>query len=85
MFSEYVDDSWSGTNFERPSFQRMMDDVEAGKVNCIVTKDLSRFGREHILMLRWAINGIQKSRTPWPLMKKPSGSSRAVEENRKME
>ena len=39
VFSEYVDDGWSGTNFERPGFQRMMDDVEAGKVNCIVTKD----------------------------------------------
>ena len=36
--------------FERPGFQRMMDDVEAGKVNCIVTKDLSRFGREHVMM-----------------------------------
>ena len=50
VFSEYVDDGWSGTNFERPGFQRMMDDVEAGKVNCIVTKDLSRFGREHVMM-----------------------------------
>lgn len=39
VYGEYVDDGWSGTNFERPSFQRMMDDVEAGKVNCIVTKD----------------------------------------------
>lgn len=46
VVGEYVDDGWSGTNFERPDFQRMMDDVEAGKVNCIVTKDLSRFGRE---------------------------------------
>ncbi|MFZ2229468.1 MAG: recombinase family protein, partial [Agathobacter rectalis] len=36
--------------FERPDFQRMMDDVDAGKVNCIVTKDLSRFGREHVMM-----------------------------------
>ena len=39
VVGEYVDDGWSGTNFERPSFQRMMDDVDAGKVNCIVTKD----------------------------------------------
>jgi len=50
VVGEYVDDGWSGTNFERPNFQRMMDDVEAGKVNCIVTKDLSRFGREHVMM-----------------------------------
>ena len=53
FFSPYLtaaDDGWSGTNFERPSFQRMMDDVEAGKVNCIITKDLSRFGREHVMM-----------------------------------
>lgn len=39
VVGEYVDDGWSGTNFERPDFQRMMDDVDAGKVNCIVTKD----------------------------------------------
>ena len=50
VVGEYVDDGWSGTNFERPGFQRMMEDVEAGKVNCIVTKDLSRFGREHVMM-----------------------------------
>ena len=50
VVDEYVDDGWSGTNFDRPDFQRMMDDVEAGKINCIVTKDLSRFGREHVMM-----------------------------------
>ena len=50
VVDEYVDDGWSGTNFERPDFRRMMDDVEAGKINCIVTKDLSRFGREHVMM-----------------------------------
>ncbi|MCD8148783.1 MAG: DUF4368 domain-containing protein [Clostridiales bacterium] len=49
VYDEYVDDGWSGTNFERPSFRRMMEDVDAGKVNCICTKDLSRFGREHIM------------------------------------
>ena len=50
VVDEYVDDGWSGTNFERPNFKRMMADVDAGKVNCIVTKDLSRFGREHVMM-----------------------------------
>lgn len=48
VFDEYVDDGWTGTNFDRPNFKRMMDDMESGKINCIVTKDLSRFGREHI-------------------------------------
>lgn len=37
VIDEYIDDGWSGTNFERPSFQRMMDDVDSGKVNCIIT------------------------------------------------
>ena len=50
VMNEYIDDGWSGTNFERPNFKRMMDDVELGKINCIVTKDLSRFGREHVMM-----------------------------------
>lgn len=50
VVDEYVDDGWSGTNFERPDFRRMMKDIELGKVNCVVTKNLSRFGREHIMM-----------------------------------
>lgn len=50
VVDEYVDDGWSGTNYDRPSFKRMIDDVEDGKINCIIVKDLSRFGREHVTM-----------------------------------
>ena len=49
VIDEYIDDGWSGTNFDRPSFQRMIDDIEDGKINCVVTKDLSRLGRNYIL------------------------------------
>ena len=45
---EYVDDGYSGTNFDRPKFKQMIKDIEDGKINCIITKDLSRFGRDHI-------------------------------------
>lgn len=44
----YSDDGYSGTNFDRPDFIRMMEDVYSGKINCIVVKDLSRFGRNYV-------------------------------------
>ena len=43
-----VDDGFTGSNFDRPAFQEMMAEVKAGKINCIVVKDLSRFGRDHL-------------------------------------
>ena len=42
----YVDEGWSGTNFERPDFQRMVRDMKNGKIGTIITKDLSRLGRD---------------------------------------
>jgi site-specific DNA recombinase len=49
VFDFYVDDGYTGTNFNRPDFQRMIDDVEAGKINMVVVKDLSRLGRNYIM------------------------------------
>lgn len=48
IINDYIDDGYSGTSFERPSFQRMMEDIKKGLINCVVVKDLSRFGRDYI-------------------------------------
>ncbi len=48
IVEEYVDNGFTGTNFNRPSFKRMMDDIKGNKINTIIVKDLSRFGRNNI-------------------------------------
>ena len=48
----YIDNGATGTNFHRPGFQQMLSDIEAGLINCVIVKDLSRFGREQVEMGR---------------------------------
>lgn len=49
LSGEYVDDGYSGTDFDRPGFQKMLEDIKMKKINCVVVKDLSRFGRDHVM------------------------------------
>lgn len=49
VYDIYIDDGWSGTSFDRPAFNRMIADIEAKKINMVITKDLSRLGRDYIM------------------------------------
>jgi len=49
LVNEYVDDGFSGTDFDRPGFQKLMEDIQNKKINCVVVKDLSRLGRDHVM------------------------------------
>lgn len=48
LYDEFKDDGYTGTNFDRPDFQRMLESIRRGEVNCVLVKDLSRFGRDYI-------------------------------------
>ena len=45
MVDHYSDDGYTGTNFSRPAFKRMLSDIESERINCVIVKDISRFGR----------------------------------------
>lgn len=48
IYDIYIDDGYSGTNFDRPDFNRLLNDIESGKINMVITKDMSRLGRDYI-------------------------------------
>lgn len=48
LVNEYIDDGYTGTNFDRPGFKKMIRDIENNLINCVITKDMSRLGRDYI-------------------------------------
>ena len=53
VVGEYVDDGWSGTTFDRPGFRRLLSDIDRGRIDLVLTKDLSRLGRDYIAVGRY--------------------------------
>ena len=49
LYKAYVDDGFTGTNFDRPAFKEMIEDIKNKKINMVVVKDLSRLGRDHVM------------------------------------
>ena len=89
LVEEYADDGYTGTNFERPGFKRMMEDIKSGKINCIIVKDLSRLGRNYIEMGKYLeqifpMMGIvrenfRKERNDWKLDLSVGDGANAIE------
>ena len=48
VYDTYVDDGYTGTDFDRPGFQKLLEDMRSGNINCVIVKDLSRLGRNYI-------------------------------------
>ena len=49
IYDIYIDDGFTGTNFDRPGFQRMIEDIKGGYISIVLTKDLSRLGRNYVM------------------------------------
>lgn len=59
IYDEYVDEGYSGTNFNRPNFKRMIKDIKSGKVNMVISKDLNKLGRNYLETYEYLENGVR--------------------------
>ena len=82
VVDEYIDDGWSGTNFDRPAFQQMMDDVDAGRINCIITKDLTEYNF-NMLSQKYQMEQLELDEKIQKLKAALSESKQSVEDARK--